>query len=97
MAKRSSIRTHPDPQEKIAPPGMVLLNAPFRILSLPHPIFCGYSTTSLRKLSASLRRASDADTARDAVRPRPFGTRSYKKSRNNAQKGRKMGRKCDLK
>ncbi len=61
MNKRRSLRTHPDLLEKIANPGKFLFNAPFRISAIPMRFSCEYSATSLRKRSASLRRASDLD------------------------------------
>jgi hypothetical protein len=70
--------------------------APFRILSLTHPIFCGYLTSCIRKrsdffrkLSACIRRASDPDAARDAARPCPYGTDLIKKAKITLKKGLK--------
>jgi hypothetical protein len=46
------------------------INAPFRILTIPHQFSCGYSVSYIRKRSASIRRASAQDAARDACKMR---------------------------
>jgi hypothetical protein len=47
--------------KKSAPPRRVFFRAPLRIVRFLHPISCGYSVTSTRFLSTSLRRRSDRD------------------------------------
>jgi hypothetical protein len=79
MDERCSICTLPDLRERSLIPVRSFSMSPFRILSLSHPISCGYSASYLRKPSASLRRASVADAARDAARLCPSGTAPGKK------------------
>lgn len=60
--------------KKFANPGKVISLPPFRIVSRSYPILSGYSATSTRDLSVSLRRATGLHAARDAARPGPSGS-----------------------
>jgi hypothetical protein len=86
MDKRGSICTHPDLRKKIAPPGKLLLRPPFRILTLPHPISCGYPVSYIRKRSASIRRASAHDAAREACEMRRDPAHPVRPLGKNAKK-----------
>jgi hypothetical protein len=75
--------------KKSAYPARSFLLAGFRIVSLPHPISCGYSTTSIRSLSAPIRAASGQDAGE--MRPRcganlPFPPRPRERKTKRTEK-----------
>jgi len=85
MDNRHSLRLPSGHHQTLAPPPKVFFLAAIRIPSHPHPLLCGYSTSSKRRLSASIRsrsasmrqssasirRGPEPDPARDAARPTP--------------------------
>jgi hypothetical protein len=72
--------------------------AAFRILSLPHPISCGYLLTYRRDLAAFLRRASDAmrdDMRVDPAHPARPLAKNAKKAPKKDPKGAENAAKID--
>jgi len=66
---------------------------PFRMLSIPHQIYCGYSTSYIRKRSASIRRASAQDAARHACEMRHDPAHPVRPLGKNPKKGLKRSKK----
>jgi hypothetical protein len=64
-------------------PAQQLFNPPIRITSIAYPILSVDSKSYTRNFSASLRRASGADAARDAAHPCLSDTATTKKGRKS--------------